>query len=46
VSEIDLLRELQGVVNFDAKVAYGALQLAVTEKQLACAQVAGLLVDE
>jgi len=30
--EIDLLRELQGVVNFDAEVANGALKFAVTEK--------------
>lgn len=32
LSEIDLLRELQGVVNFDAEVADGALQLAVTQE--------------
>jgi hypothetical protein len=32
LSEIDLLGDLQGNVNFDAKVADGALKFAVTEK--------------
>lgn len=44
-SEIDLLGELQSVINFDAEVANGALQLAATQTALAGAQVTGLFVD-
>ena len=33
-SEVDLLRHGEGVVDFDAQVAHGALQLAVAEQEL------------
>ena len=38
-----MLRQDQGVINLDAKVADGALQLGVAEQKLASAQVAGAL---
>src|SRR5665213_1807275 len=45
-SEFNLLGHREGVVDLDAKVPDGALQLLVTEEQLAGSQVASLLVDE
>ena len=45
-SEVDLLGDLQGIVHFDSKVADGALQLPMTQQQLARSEVASLLVDE
>jgi hypothetical protein len=44
--EIHLFGELKGVFDLDPKVAHCALQLAVPKKQLAGAEVAGLLVNE
>lgn len=40
LSKIDLLRELQGVVDFDAEVTDGALELAVPKQQLTGSKVA------
>ncbi len=37
-------RKAQGVVNFNAQVPHGALQLSVTQQELAGPQIAGLLV--
>ena len=46
VSQIDLLRNLQSIVDLDSKISDGALKLPVTEEKLAGAKVARLLVDE
>jgi hypothetical protein len=41
--EIDLLG--QSVVYLNSEISDGAFQLCMTEKQLHCAQVAGLTID-
>ncbi len=46
LSQIGLLGQDQGVVDLDAEVADGALQLGVAEQELTGAQVAGALVDQ
>jgi hypothetical protein len=46
LSQLDLLRQLQGIVDFDAKVPNGTFQFAVAEQELACAQISGLLVNQ
>jgi hypothetical protein len=35
-----------GIVDFDAEVSYGALDLGVTEEQLGGAQISGALVNQ
>src|SRR6185437_4013278 len=44
-SELDLLRQRQGIVDFDPEVTDGALNLRMSEKQLDRSQVTGLTVD-
>src|SRR5208282_2393442 len=44
-SELDLLRERQGIVDFDLEVTDGALNLRMSENELDRSQVAGLAVD-
>jgi hypothetical protein len=44
-SELDLLRERQGIIDFDLEVTDGALDLGMSEEQLDCSQIAGLTVD-
>lgn len=45
-SDIYLLRDLDGIVDFDAKVAHGALDLGVPEQELHCAQVSRPAIDQ
>lgn len=45
MSNLCLLRHFQRIVDFDAEITNGALQLAVPEKQLHSAQVLGSAVD-
>ena len=45
-SDVDFLSDLDGVVNLDAEVADGALDLGVPEQQLHGAQVAGSPIDQ
>lgn len=45
-SEIDLLGKRQSVVDLDAEVADGALQLTMAEQELAGPQITGLLVHQ
>ena len=45
-SELNLLRDREGVVHLDAQVSDGTLQLAMAEKQLTGPEVAGLLVEQ
>ncbi len=45
-SDIDLFHYGKGVVNFNPEVAYGALDLGVTEQQLDRTQVAGSAIDQ
>src|SRR5258705_3425778 len=45
-SDLRLFRNRQRVVNLDAEIANGALELGVAEKKLDRTQVAGALVDE
>ena len=44
-SELDLLRQRQGIIDFDPEVTDGALDLRMSEKQLDRSQIAGLAVD-
>jgi hypothetical protein len=44
-SKLDLLGECEGVLDLDAEVLDGALDLGVTEQQLYCPEVARALVD-
>ena len=44
-SQLDLLRNAEHVVDLDAEVADGALELRMPDEQLDGSQVAGLLVD-
>ena len=43
--EVYLLRKFEGVIDLDAHVADGALQLSVAQEKLARSEIAGLLVD-
>lgn len=45
-SYFNLLRDLQGIVDFDAEVTDGALELGVAEQKLDGPQVLGPLVDQ
>lgn len=45
-SDINLLSECDGIVDFDAKVSNGALDLGVTEQQLHRPQVTRPSVDQ
>jgi hypothetical protein len=40
-SDVDLLRDLDSIVDFDAEVPHGAFDFRVPKQQLDCAQVAG-----
>jgi len=44
-SELDLLGEGEGVLDLDAEIRDGALDLGVDEQKLDGAQIAGALVD-
>ena len=44
-SEFDLFSDLESVVDFDAEVSHGALELGMPEEQLNRAKVPGLTVD-
>src|SRR5271166_747180 len=44
-SELDLLRQSQGIIDLDPEIPDGALDLRVSEKQLNRSQIAGLAVD-
>jgi hypothetical protein len=46
ISDVHLFGDIQGVVDFDAKIANGAFDLSVTEKQLNCSQISGLSTDQ
>jgi hypothetical protein len=41
-----LLRNRNGIINLDAEVSYGALDLRVTEEQLDSAQISGAPVNQ
>ena len=43
--QLDLLRDREGVIDLDSKIANGAFKLRVPKQQLYGCQVAGLLVD-
>ena len=45
-SDIDLLRDLDGIVDFDAKIANSAFDLRMAEQELDCTQVPGPPVDQ
>ena len=45
-SDLGLLRNLQGVIDLDAKIANGRFQLGMSEQQLHSAQVLGSLVNQ
>lgn len=45
-SDIQLLRERKGIVNFDTEISYRALYLAVAEQQLNRSQIACSSVDQ
>jgi hypothetical protein len=44
-SELDLLRNAEGIIDFDAEITDRAFELGVCEQKLNGPQVAGLLVD-
>ena len=44
--DIDLFRDRQGVLNFDAEVSNGTLELGMAEKELNCTDVACAAVDQ
>ena len=46
LSDVDLLRDLDGIVDFGAEVANGALDLGVPEQELHCTQVAVAAIDQ
>ena len=46
VSQVCLLRKEKRVVNLDAEVAHGALQLCMAEQELTGAQIAGAFIDQ
>ena len=46
LSNVDLLRDLDGIIDFDAEVAHGALDLGVPEQELHCTKVTGPAVDQ
>jgi hypothetical protein len=41
LSDVDLLRDLNGIVHFDAEVANGALDLGMSKQELDPAQITG-----
>jgi len=43
--KFDLLRDAERIINLDAEITHGALQLRVPKQQLHCSQIAGLLVN-
>ena len=45
-SDLDLLGDFNGIVNIDAEMANGALDLRVTEEQLDSAQISGAPVNQ
>jgi hypothetical protein len=45
-SDLDFFTDLNGIVNLDAKVANGALDLCVAQQQLDCTQIARSAVDQ
>jgi hypothetical protein len=45
-SDIDLFRDGKGVINLNAEVAHGALDLGVAEQQLDGSQIAGSAIDQ
>ena len=45
VSDVDLLCDLDGIVDFDAEVAHGALNLGMPKQELDGAQVASAAID-
>jgi hypothetical protein len=44
-SDLDFFSDLNGIINLDAKVANGALDLCVAQQQLDCTQIARSPVD-
>lgn len=40
-SDVDLLRDIDRIVDFDAKIAHGALDLGMSKQELDRAQIAG-----
>jgi len=45
-SDIHLFCYCDGIINLDAEVSYGALDLRVTEEQLDSAQISGAPVNQ
>jgi hypothetical protein len=45
-SDIDLFCDGKGVINLNAEVAHGALDLGVAEQQLDGSQIAGSAIDQ
>ena len=45
-SQVDLLRDLEGVVNLNPEVSDCAFKLSVAEQKLAGTQISGLLIDQ
>lgn len=46
LSDVYLLRDLDGIVDFDAQIAHGALDLRMPKQELNGAQIAGAAVDQ
>jgi hypothetical protein len=46
LSDLNLLGNRQGIIDFDAKITDGAFDLGVTEQQLYSSQVSSLSVDQ
>lgn len=44
-SQVQLFGNLECIVNLDAEISNRALKLPVAEQQVACAEIAGLLID-
>lgn len=45
MSDVDLLCDLDGIVDFDAEVAHGALNLGMPKQELDGSQVASAAID-
>ena len=45
-SDVDLLCDCQGIINFNTKIPNSAFDLFVTKKQLYCSQIACASIDQ
>ena len=45
ISDVNLFRNLKGIINLDAEISDGTLDLGVSQQQLNCTQISGALVN-